>query len=192
MEGRAHEQVANMVRTTQLEKDLAESTGSGRWIDIFKGVDLRRTEITVCVWVLQNFSGTYRWLVLGSLCQEPCSLEIRPMSFSKLVSVNKLPMTSDGVLRLFSLERIFSTCSCFITLVGERSTLRDSCTVPSTSSLSVWQRYMVFKGPPRQSGSRLACRWFVRSLSLGFEAHHTGLHDWVYWLPWSHLLCHHQ
>jgi SP family general alpha glucoside:H+ symporter-like MFS transporter len=57
MQDRAHEQVANMVRTTQLEKDLAESTGSGRWIDIFKGVDLRRTEITVFVWVLQNFSG---------------------------------------------------------------------------------------------------------------------------------------
>jgi SP family general alpha glucoside:H+ symporter-like MFS transporter len=57
MEDRAHEQVANMVRTTQLEKDMAESTGSGRWIDIFKGVDLRRTEITVFVWVLQNFSG---------------------------------------------------------------------------------------------------------------------------------------
>jgi SP family general alpha glucoside:H+ symporter-like MFS transporter len=57
MEDRAHEQVANMVRTTQLEKDLADSTGSGRWVDIFKGVDLRRTEITVFVWVLQNFSG---------------------------------------------------------------------------------------------------------------------------------------
>lgn len=57
MEHRAHEQLANMLRTTQLEKDLAASNGSGRWIDIFKGVDLRRTEITVFVWVLQNFSG---------------------------------------------------------------------------------------------------------------------------------------
>jgi SP family general alpha glucoside:H+ symporter-like MFS transporter len=57
MQTRAHEQVANMVRTTQLENDLAETTGSGRWIDIFKGTDLRRTEITVFVWVLQNFSG---------------------------------------------------------------------------------------------------------------------------------------
>ena len=91
MEDRAHEQVANMVRTTQLEKDMAESTGSGRWIDIFKGVDLRRTEITVFVWVLQNFSGESepifsRKLLIG---QEPCSLEIQLMSSNKPVSASR-------------------------------------------------------------------------------------------------------
>lgn len=53
MEGKAHETVANMIRTTQLEKELAETTGQGRWIDLFKRTDLRRTEITVFVWVLQ-------------------------------------------------------------------------------------------------------------------------------------------
>lgn len=50
---RAQEQVANMIRTTQLEKELAETDGGSRWIDIFKRTDLRRTEITVFVWVLQ-------------------------------------------------------------------------------------------------------------------------------------------
>lgn len=52
-EHRAQEQVANMIRTTTLEKELAKATGQGRWIDIFKRTDLRRTEITVFVWVLQ-------------------------------------------------------------------------------------------------------------------------------------------
>lgn len=44
-EHRAQEQVANMVRTTALEKELAETTGQGKWIDIFKRcVQTRRCE----------------------------------------------------------------------------------------------------------------------------------------------------
>lgn len=35
-EHRAQEQVANMVRTTELEKELAETDGQGKWIDLFK------------------------------------------------------------------------------------------------------------------------------------------------------------
>jgi hypothetical protein len=90
MEDRAHEQVANMVRTTQLEKDMAESTGSGRWIDIFKGVDLRRTEITVFVWVLQNFSGKSKSLGIPLTGQEPCLLAIPLMSSNRPESVSRV------------------------------------------------------------------------------------------------------
>lgn len=45
------------VRTTQLELDFSDSVGQGSWKDMFKGIDLRRTEITTFTWVLQNFSG---------------------------------------------------------------------------------------------------------------------------------------
>lgn len=47
-----------MVRTTQLEKEMAETDARSKWIDIFKRTDLRRTEITVFVWVLQVCSPT--------------------------------------------------------------------------------------------------------------------------------------
>jgi hypothetical protein len=137
MEDRAHEQVANMVRTTQLEKDMAESTGSGRWIDIFKGVDLRRTEITVFVWVLQNFSGRSKSLgiPLDDLLtdQEPCLLEIPLMSSNRPVSVSRSHMISDGGHRRFSLAPTSSTCSYYITLVVEQSTSQDSSTAHSIS-----------------------------------------------------------
>jgi len=135
MEDRAHEQVANMVRTTQLEKDMAESTGSGRWIDIFKGVDLRRTEITVFVWVLQNFSGESVEILLEKLLmqQEPCLLETPLMSFNRPVSANRSRMISDGEHRQFSLEQTSSTCSYYTTLVVEPSTLPDSFTAHSIS-----------------------------------------------------------
>ena len=46
--------VAMMVHTNELEKDI--SSGTSYW-DCFKGVDLRRTEITCIVWGIQNFCG---------------------------------------------------------------------------------------------------------------------------------------
>ena len=47
--------VAMMVHTNELEKDI--STGTSYW-DCFKGVDLRRTEITSITWGIQNFCGS--------------------------------------------------------------------------------------------------------------------------------------
>ncbi len=37
--------------------EFAQSVKATRWIDIFKGTNLRRTEITVMVWLLQQMCG---------------------------------------------------------------------------------------------------------------------------------------
>ena len=47
--------VAMMVHTNELEKDI--SSGTSYW-DCFKGIDLRRTEITAITWGIQNFCGS--------------------------------------------------------------------------------------------------------------------------------------
>ncbi|KAL4871826.1 hypothetical protein BDV12DRAFT_163178 [Aspergillus spectabilis] len=50
----ADETIAMMVHTTALEQKI--TTGSS-YLDCFKGVDLRRTEIVCMVWAIQNLSG---------------------------------------------------------------------------------------------------------------------------------------
>jgi len=49
------EQIAMMVHTDELEKEI--NTGTS-YLDCFKGVDLRRTEIACGVWMCQNLSGS--------------------------------------------------------------------------------------------------------------------------------------
>ncbi|KAH8820691.1 general alpha-glucoside permease [Xylogone sp. PMI_703] len=51
----ADDTIAMMVYTNELEKKLQERT---RYIDCFKGVDLRRTEIVCMVWVIQSLCGS--------------------------------------------------------------------------------------------------------------------------------------
>ncbi|TDZ19980.1 Maltose permease MAL31 [Colletotrichum orbiculare MAFF 240422] len=50
----ADETVAMMVHTTALEEKM---TAGATYMDCFKGVDLRRTEIVCMVWAIQNLSG---------------------------------------------------------------------------------------------------------------------------------------
>lgn len=50
----ADETVAMMVHTTALEE---RTTSGASYVDCFKGVDLRRTEIVCMVWAIQNLSG---------------------------------------------------------------------------------------------------------------------------------------
>ncbi|OQO09141.1 hypothetical protein B0A48_06032 [Cryoendolithus antarcticus] len=50
----ADETVSMMVHTTRLEEKL---TSGASYLDCFKGVDLRRTEIVCMVWAMQNLSG---------------------------------------------------------------------------------------------------------------------------------------
>lgn len=50
-EDHAPEQVANMVRVTKLEQEEAKATGESSWLELFKGTDLRRTEITCLAWI---------------------------------------------------------------------------------------------------------------------------------------------
>lgn len=50
----ADETVAMMVHTTALEE---RATTGATYLDCFKGVDLRRTEIVCMVWAIQNLSG---------------------------------------------------------------------------------------------------------------------------------------
>ena len=47
--------LAMMIHTNELE--IQQTAGTSYW-DCFKGIDLRRTEITVMVWVVQNTSGS--------------------------------------------------------------------------------------------------------------------------------------
>ncbi|KAF2007076.1 MFS maltose permease-like protein [Amniculicola lignicola CBS 123094] len=47
--------ISMIEHTNELEKKLIEGT---RWIDIFKGVDLRRTEIVCVAWIGQTLVGT--------------------------------------------------------------------------------------------------------------------------------------
>lgn len=49
------ETVAMMVHTTALEEKI---TAGSSYLDCFKGVDLRRTEIVCMCWAIQNLSGT--------------------------------------------------------------------------------------------------------------------------------------
>lgn len=51
----ADESLALMIHTNELEKQLQSRT---RYIDCFKGVDARRTEIVCMVWVIQAFCGS--------------------------------------------------------------------------------------------------------------------------------------
>lgn len=50
-----HETVAMMVHTNELEKQINSGTS---YLDCFKGVDLRRTEITCAIWAAQNLCGS--------------------------------------------------------------------------------------------------------------------------------------
>lgn len=40
-----------------MEMEFTRSVGTSKWLDMFKGTNLRRTEITVMVWLLQQMSG---------------------------------------------------------------------------------------------------------------------------------------
>lgn len=51
----AQKTIAMMVHTTELEIELTSGTS---YLDCFKGIDLRRTEIACCVWMTQALCGT--------------------------------------------------------------------------------------------------------------------------------------
>jgi len=51
----ADDTIAMMIHTNELEKEM--STGGHYW-DCFRGVDLRRTEISCVVWAIQNLCGS--------------------------------------------------------------------------------------------------------------------------------------
>jgi MFS transporter, SP family, general alpha glucoside:H+ symporter len=50
----ADETIAMIAHTTALEEEI---TSGANWQDLFKGTDLRRTEIVCMVWAIQNLSG---------------------------------------------------------------------------------------------------------------------------------------
>ncbi|KAF2024172.1 hypothetical protein EK21DRAFT_104855 [Setomelanomma holmii] len=51
----ADETIAMIEHTNELEKSMTESTS---WFDLFKGTDLRRTEIVCFAWIVQTICGT--------------------------------------------------------------------------------------------------------------------------------------
>ncbi|KAI8937323.1 hypothetical protein NX059_006530 [Plenodomus lindquistii] len=51
----ADETIAMIEHTNEMEKNLSEGT---RWLDLFKGIDLRRTEIVCFAWIAQTICGT--------------------------------------------------------------------------------------------------------------------------------------
>lgn len=44
-----------MIHTNEVEKDISAGTS---YLDCFRGIDLRRTEIVVGVWAIQNLCGS--------------------------------------------------------------------------------------------------------------------------------------
>jgi MFS transporter, SP family, general alpha glucoside:H+ symporter len=54
-ETNADESVAMMVHTNELEKEMGEGIS---YLDCFRGVDLRRTEVSCLTWACQNLSGS--------------------------------------------------------------------------------------------------------------------------------------
>ena len=40
-----------------MEIEFSESLGKSRWFELFRGTDLRRTEITCITWIIQNACG---------------------------------------------------------------------------------------------------------------------------------------
>jgi SP family general alpha glucoside:H+ symporter-like MFS transporter len=50
----ADETISMIVHTTSLERKI---TSGGSYMDCFKGIDLRRTEIVCLCWAMQNLSG---------------------------------------------------------------------------------------------------------------------------------------
>lgn len=51
----ADETIAMIEHTNEMEKSMSEGT---RWMDLFKGTDLRRTEIVCFTWIAQTICGT--------------------------------------------------------------------------------------------------------------------------------------
>lgn len=51
----ADETIAMIEHTNEMEKNMSEGT---RWTDLFKGTDLRRTEIVCFTWIAQTICGT--------------------------------------------------------------------------------------------------------------------------------------
>lgn len=47
--------IAMIEHTNEMEKNMSEGT---RWSDLFKGTDLRRTEIVCFTWIAQTICGT--------------------------------------------------------------------------------------------------------------------------------------
>lgn len=68
---RAPEQVANMVRVTKLEQEEAQAIGNSGWLELFRGTDLRRTEITCVAWIGRSL------LSASVLCIESCLLILK-------------------------------------------------------------------------------------------------------------------
>lgn len=57
-EDHVHETVANMVRVNQMELQYKETNKQeSRWIELFRGTDLRRTEISIIAFLIQNANG---------------------------------------------------------------------------------------------------------------------------------------
>lgn len=51
----ADETIAMIEYTNEMEKKMSQGT---RWVDLFKGTDLRRTEIVCVAWIAQTICGT--------------------------------------------------------------------------------------------------------------------------------------
>lgn len=56
--------IAMMSHTNELEKQISSGTS---YLDCFKGVDLRRTEVACIVWLVQTFCGKWFSIYLAAL-----------------------------------------------------------------------------------------------------------------------------
>jgi SP family general alpha glucoside:H+ symporter-like MFS transporter len=154
---------------------MSQSEGQGKWLDIFKGSDLRRTEIVVFVWVLQNFSGaifagntTYVFQQAGISQDTAYSLGWGTSAIqlgANFLNMYLLYVLGRRTIYLFG----FLYCGTNLLIVGVASVYG----IRGDSTAKWIQAGVQMVSDPRG------------------KALNTGFHDRVYWLSRSDLLCDH-
>lgn len=142
----ADETVAMMVHTTALEEKV---TAGSSYVDCFKGVDLRRTEIVCMCWAMQNLSGnsfsnysTYFLEQAGLSTRHAYSFALGQYAINMVGVFGAWALMTAGVgrrtLYLYGLCGLFSMLLIlgFLGVVPESN--RDKASLATGSIMIVW------------------------------------------------------
>lgn len=142
----ADETVAMMVHTTALEEKV---TAGSSYVDCFKGVDLRRTEIVCMCWAMQNLSGnsfsnysTYFLEQAGLSTEHAYSFALGQYAINMVGVFGAWGLMTAGVgrrtLYLYGLCGLFSMLLIlgFLGIVPESN--RDKASLATGSIMIVW------------------------------------------------------
>ncbi|KAF3933196.1 hypothetical protein ABW20_dc0102548 [Dactylellina cionopaga] len=113
------ETISMMAHTTQLER---QTTSGATYLDCFRGINLRRTEVTCMIWAIQNLSGnsftgysTYFFQQAGIATQDAFSFTIGQYGINMLGVFGAWTLMSWGIGRR-SLY-LYGLCGLFIMLL---------------------------------------------------------------------------